>query len=130
MTIDWAVLSDLSHFWQWREHAEWSGGLTKSGNQMTSTLPKRRWFQFRLRTLLIAILVLSLPLSWFAMRMEKARRQREAVVAIRWLEGTAYYEWEFKSGGTQPSSTWWRNVLGHDYFDKVVLVRFANAPDW
>ena len=83
--------------------------------------------QFRLRTLSIAVLVLSVPLQWFAMRMQRARMQREAIVAIKRLGGTAYYEWEFKSGGTKPSSTWWRNVLGHDYFDKVVLVRFANA---
>jgi hypothetical protein len=45
--------------------------------------PKRRWFQFGLRTLLIAFLVLSLPFSWFAVRMESTRKQREAVEAIR-----------------------------------------------
>ncbi len=50
---------------------------------MTTEPPKRRWFQFRLRTLLIAILVLSLPLSWFAVKLEKARRQREAVEALK-----------------------------------------------
>ncbi len=39
---------------------------------------RRRWLQFRLRTLLIAILVLSLPLSWFAARMERALMGSEA----------------------------------------------------
>ena len=47
--------------------------------------PKRRFLQFRLRTLLIAVLVLSLPLSWFAVKMERARRQREAVEVIERL---------------------------------------------
>jgi len=52
---------------------------------MTTELPKRRkWLQFRLRTLLIAVLVLSLPLSWFAVRMEKVWKQRQA---IELLEG-------------------------------------------
>jgi hypothetical protein len=47
---------------------------------MTEEYPKRRkWFQFRLRTLLIIVLVLSLPLSWLAVRMQKARQQREAM---------------------------------------------------
>ena len=33
---------------------------------MTTTPPKRRrWLQFRLRALLIAVLVLSVPLQWF-----------------------------------------------------------------
>lgn len=64
---------------------------------MTDESPKRRrWFQFRLRTLLIAALVLSLPLSWFAWRMEKAKRQREAVQAIEKLGGEAYYDWQGK----------------------------------
>lgn len=46
-----------------------------------------RWFQFRLRTLLVAILLLSLPLSWFGWRLEEARRQRKAVEAIRQMGG-------------------------------------------
>jgi Leucine Rich repeat len=39
----------------------------------------RRWYQFRLRTLLICVLVLSVPLSWFGVRLEKARKQRNAI---------------------------------------------------
>jgi len=31
---------------------------------------------------LLAVLVISLPLSWFAVRMNKARKQRAAVEAI------------------------------------------------
>ena len=47
---------------------------------MTDKPPKRRkWFQFRLRTLLVAILVLSLPLAWLSGRMQKVSKQRKAV---------------------------------------------------
>jgi hypothetical protein len=50
---------------------------------MIEELPKRRrWLQFRLRTLLIAVLVLSLPLSWFAVRRERARRQRATIESL------------------------------------------------
>lgn len=91
--------------------------------------PKRRWLQFRLRTLLIAVLVLSLPLSWFAVRMEKVRRQREAVAAIERLGGYARYESEFASlmsTGTIPQrqQTWLRSTLGEDFFENVVHVNF------
>ena len=51
----------------------------------------RRWLQFRLRTLLIAILVLSLPLSWLAMKMENARKQREAAAIVEKAGGRVTY---------------------------------------
>lgn len=90
---------------------------------MTDRFPKRRkWFQFRLRTLLIAVLVLSLPLSWVAVRMDRARRQREAVEEIERLRGLVLYDWE-----TPPPQTVGRTVLGNDFFDEVVLVDLAHS---
>ena len=51
---------------------------------MTTASPKRRrWFQFRLRTLLIAILVLSLPLSWGAVQIQNAKRRKAAEEALK-----------------------------------------------
>ena len=79
--------------------------------------PKRRWFQFRLRTLLIVVLVLSLSLSWFATRLERARRQREAVEAIQKWSDTVSYE------PTGPSAPDWAcAILGYDFFIDVVNV--------
>ena len=103
-------------------------GLLAAGSSMTIEHPKRRrHFQFTLRTLLVAILVLSLPLSWFAVRMEKAKKQREAVAAIERLHGTVAYDWSIVPPGTvasKPASTWLRTLLGNDFFDKVVEVEF------
>lgn len=89
---------------------------------MTTELPKRRWFQFRLRTLLIAILVLSLPLSWFAVRM-----QREAVEEIEKMGGRVLYDWGSEAVETgidalPPKPSRGRALLGSDYFDKVEVV--------
>lgn len=90
---------------------------------MTTEPLKRRWFQFRLRTLLIAILVLSLPLSWFAVRLERARRQREAVeqVAKRGGELRCYYlDWDTQIRTTKVTPDWLQALLGedlsHDFF--------------
>jgi hypothetical protein len=44
--------------------------------------PRRRWFQYKLRTLLIAMTLASVGMSWFVARMQRAKRQREAVEAI------------------------------------------------
>jgi hypothetical protein len=44
---------------------------------MTENSPKRRWFQFRLRTLLVGVLVLSFAMSKLAVRLEKARHNQQ-----------------------------------------------------
>ena len=88
----------------------------------------RPWLQFRLRTLLIAILLLSLPLSWFAVRMRKARRQRAAVEAIERLGGYVAYDWETDWVVTPPARksypAWLRRPLGDDFFFDVVEASF------
>lgn len=84
---------------------------------MTTAPPKRRWFQFRLRTLLIAILLLSLPLSWFAVALQRARRQRQAVEAIRELGGFV----DQRERTSVPR--WIRESFPEDFFTEVVEVR-------
>jgi len=61
--------------------------------------PKRHWNQFSLRTLLVFVLVLSVPLGWFAMTMQRARRQREAVEGIRELYGDVSYDCQVHKDG-------------------------------
>jgi len=92
---------------------------------MTDQTPaRRRWFQFRLRTLLVAVLVFSLPLSWFASRMERARRQKEAVEAIERLGGAVFYPWEVPfSTHREPRLLRW---LGKDFYD-IALVSMCGT---
>ncbi len=47
--------------------------------------PERQWFQFRLRTLLIVVLLLSLPLSWFGAEVRRAKQQRMTAKAFQRL---------------------------------------------
>jgi len=100
--------------------------------QMTDKTPKSRLFQFRLRTLLI-VLVLSVPLLWFAIRMEKARKQSETVEAVQELGGVVHYEWDSLNGperrilslGDLKTPKWIRSLLGKEFSD-VVAVQFAD----
>ena len=48
-------------------------------------------FQFRLRTLLVAVAIGSLFARWFGIELRKARRQREAVKAIEAGGGLVTY---------------------------------------
>jgi hypothetical protein len=45
--------------------------------------PKGRWYQFRLRTLLLVRLVLGVLFGWIGSRLQRARENREAVAASR-----------------------------------------------
>jgi hypothetical protein len=59
---------------------------------MTAT-PQPRWFQFRLRTLLILMLVISCGLGWFAYHLQLARN-RERAVAECSAVGIYVYQYE------------------------------------
>ncbi len=50
---------------------------------------RRRWLRFSLRTLLVFVLVLSVPLAWLAVTLERVRKERRAVRRIEQLGGTA-----------------------------------------
>ena len=65
-------------------------------------LPKRRWFQSRLRTLLLLVLLASIGMGWVAVRMQEAKRQREAVRMVTELGGFVLYEGQFDSSGLSP----------------------------
>jgi hypothetical protein len=56
---------------------------------MTDTL-KRRWFQFRLRTLLILMLVISCGLGWFAYHLQLARNRERAIAECSQAEAYVY----------------------------------------
>ena len=64
---------------------------------MTST-PRRRWYQFRLRTLLILMLVISCGLGWFAYHLQLARN-RERAVAECSAAGVYVYQYEPTAAG-------------------------------
>ena len=106
---------------------------------MTEERPKRRrWFQFRLRTLIISVLLLSLPLSWFATRVEMARRQREAAEVIRQLGGEISYDWDIiysqhrsLMGLREPNTLTWilRATLDKEFSDVVAVTLRDDPPD-
>jgi hypothetical protein len=51
---------------------------------------KRRWFQFRLRTILLLVIVASLALAPLGMRLDRIRRQQPAIVAVENAGGAVW----------------------------------------
>ena len=88
---------------------------------------RRRLVHVSLRSLLVLVLVIGGCLGWI---VHSAHVQRDAVAAIRKLEGTVRYDWERKNGLNLPNGKpWWPKWLvdsfGIDYFSHVTQVRLV-----
>lgn len=54
------------------------------GNEKTiETTKPRRWFRFRLRTLLVMVTLLSIPLGWVSWELDQRRKEK---VVTAWVE--------------------------------------------
>jgi hypothetical protein len=92
--------------------------------------PKRklRWFQFSLRTLMFVTLICAVGSAWLARKMERKRKEREAVKAIIEMGGWVSYDYQLASSptaiptGMPPGPDWLRHLLGEKFFSEVVGV--------
>jgi hypothetical protein len=89
---------------------------------------KLRWFQYSLRSLFLLVFLVSIGMSWVAVKIERARRQKEAVEEIKKAGGHVSYDYQFDKSGDwlpearPPGPAWLRNLLGEDFFATVVMV--------
>jgi hypothetical protein len=101
---------------------------------------KRRWFQFSLRTLLIFTLVVAIACAWLGSKIEKKRKEREAVEAILKAGGIVVYDYQkpsmisgrtFKPVEEPYGPEFLRNFLGENFFSEVYAVQHSNTtlPD-
>jgi hypothetical protein len=90
----------------------------------------RRWLRFNLRTFLLLVTVLCV---WLGVKVNHARRQKEAVEALRTLGFRVYYEhWRTGDGSFDLSKTlevptWLLSLAGDDFFQRVVSVEVGPA---
>lgn len=110
------------------------GELFYTARMIGTPEPRRHWFHYSLRTLLVVILLASMGMSWLAVKMQRARKQRETVAAIVRSGGSVLYEYQkvlyegavHKSGspviGEPSSPPWLQNLLGQEFFHTVTTV--------
>ncbi len=96
--------------------------------------PKRRWYQFSLRTLLIFMLVTSMALGVFGKKAAQVRRQRIAIDAITKSKGHVTWDFETEIESISPKTVsrepnFLRTLLGDDFFDKAVDVSVSDNAD-
>jgi hypothetical protein len=91
--------------------------------------PKRRWFRFSLRAMLILTTVLCI---WLGRWIDGARKQERAVRAIEAVDGTIVYDYQFDADGgswgndrERLGPKWLRQLIGPHFFETVIDVRLV-----
>src|SRR5205823_275033 len=94
--------------------------------------PRWRWFRFGLKSLLLLILVLSLPLGWLAAERHQKSIERAAVAAIHELGGGVWYDshesrdpFDTADDLQPPGPAWLRFLLGDDFFVHATEVNLS-----
>lgn len=100
-----------------------------TSDQSSKPNQKLRWYQFSLRSLLIFVTLIAVLCSWFAVQMQHAERQREAVEVIRKKRLGVWYnyhgrvlETSLNSKAEPPGPAWLYKLLGVDLFYHVEYV--------
>lgn len=97
-------------------------------------LPNRRWFQFSLRSLLVLFTVFGV---WLGLHIRSARRQQQAVAAIKAYGGWVYYDFQkynTRTGAFDPKAETWAprwlvSRSGLDLFHDVEAVNLVFNDD-
>jgi hypothetical protein len=53
--------------------------------------PKRRWFQFRLRTLLVLVLLASGVFRWAGWELDQRRKEKKTIAWVEGMSGYVYF---------------------------------------
>jgi hypothetical protein len=86
--------------------------------------PWRGFLRFRLRGLIVLVIVVGAGLGWI---VRQAHVQRDAVATIEEAGGSVRYDWEWSNGKSLPGGKPWAprwlvNLIGVDYFGHVTAV--------
>ena len=95
---------------------------------------RKRWYQFSIRTVLAATLIMASILAWLGWELHRISRQRTAIAKLRHVGFVVSYEHErlpnsifYSESSTPPGPAWLRNLLGDDFFATPEMV--AQDPD-
>jgi hypothetical protein len=95
--------------------------------KLTAVLtPKRTWFQFRLRTLLLLVVVVAVPCGWFKWKWDRKQAERRAVAEITKAGLLSFYDWQTNAkqpNPQPPGAAFLRKLLGDDFFANLVRVQ-------
>jgi hypothetical protein len=101
------------------------------------TKPKRRWFRFSLRTLLVFVTIASAGFGWLGMKVRQAQRQRQVVEAIWKAGGQVFYDFEHdimpisangpEFSATPPGPEWVWKFFDVDFVANVIQIHAGQS---
>ena len=100
-------------------------------SEPTKPKPRRRWWQYSLRTFFVVLTVLCMCFCWIAWRVHRANEQKKAVEWVEKLGGFVFYDYELDKNGIKiydpkpPGPKWLVQFLGIHYFQEVSTVSLA-----
>jgi Leucine-rich repeat (LRR) protein len=86
---------------------------------------RRRWFRISLRTVLILLTLLCI---WLGVKVNQARRQKEAIAALKSIGALIGFHHHYDDQGNldhradPPGPAWLRQITGDDFFQRVYSV--------
>ncbi len=80
--------------------------------------PRRRWLRFSLRTLLIVVTVLAVPLGWVGWRRQQVRREQATITWVKEAGGYVVYEYTYKLD----DRSWWEESTDKWFGKRVRFV--------
>ena len=86
----------------------------------------RRWFRFRLRTLLVMVTLMSVPLGWVGWELDQRRREKAVVAWIEEMGGYAYFHSSFQNY----ERSWWEKTKDKWLGQRVRGVEFGVRDDF
>ena len=87
--------------------------------------PKRRWYQYSLRTLFVVMTLVAIACSWYAYEMNEAAKRRAAIVEIEKLGGVVVYDDSSDPSGLGESPAWYsllRKLHGDEHLGNALAV--------
>jgi len=92
---------------------------------------KRRWYQFSLRTLLIAVSIIAIPCALLGQKLERKRGERKALAALAEYDGQLKYDDDPHDGSLRldtdgPGPEFLKGLLGEDFFHEVSHLSYRN----
>ena len=88
----------------------------------TKVLPQRRWFQLRLRTLLVLVTLVSILLGWISWEQKRRLREQTTIAWVEEMGGTVSFESEINSG---LETSWWKKTKDSWFGKRVAEVNLT-----